>query len=104
MNIANILELKIPNTEQSIFGIKTTIGEKFGFTSAIFHNKDIELMKNEIDLIKRQRMFQELRIKKVYSLVDQVGAFAMIQGDYIIPTEDEFVKFNNKFLENLRVN
>jgi hypothetical protein len=98
MNIENILELKIPNTEQSIFGIKTTIGEKFGFASAVFHNEDIELMKNETDLIKRHRMFQELRIKKVYSLVDQVGAFAMVQGDYIIPTEEEFINFNNKFL------
>lgn len=103
MNIEEIIELEIPNSDKSIFGIKTIIGDKFGYASAIFNNEDIQLMKKELDLVKRNRMFKHLRIQKVYSLVDQVGAFAMIQGDYVIPTEEEFINFNNKFMENLRL-
>lgn len=100
MNIENILIYKIPNTDQSILGIKITIKDKFGFASAIFNNKDIEDMNKEVDLVKIHRMFQSLRIKKVYSLVDQVGVFAIKQGDFVMPTEEEFIQFNKQYMLN----
>lgn len=98
MKIEKILEYKIDNTNKSILGIKTTIDNRYGYASAIFNNTDIELMDKEVDLTKQHKMFQNLRLKIVYSLVDQVGVFAIAQGDFIMPTEESFINFNKQYM------